>query len=72
MQTDTIALFPVTEKENISIDHAIKTNAEGQTNSNHGPTGSSGRTLKTTANAKPKIIESKAEEKPKAVMQGKN
>jgi cell division protein FtsQ len=72
MQTDTIALIPVTEKENISIDHTIKTNAEGQTNSNPGPTGSSGRPLKTTKDAKPKISAEKAEEKPKAIMRAKD
>jgi cell division protein FtsQ len=63
MQTDTIALLPVTGRENISIDHTVKTNAEGQTNSNP---------VKTTGTAKPKIIEKKAEDKPKAVMPEKN
>lgn len=59
MQTDTIAPLPVTGKENISIDHTIKTNAEEQTNSN---------LVKTTGASKPKMIEDKAKEKPKAVM----
>ena len=68
MQTDTVLLIPVTGKENISIDHAIKANAEERANSDPRPTGSSGRVLKTATDAKPKIIEGKVEEKPKAVM----
>ncbi|HEV8506493.1 MAG TPA: hypothetical protein VGQ53_13870 [Chitinophagaceae bacterium] len=63
MQNDTIALIPATKKENISV---VNTNASGittleQTNS---------RPAKTE-NAKPKIIEDRTEEKPKAVMQEK-
>ena len=61
MQTDTIALTAA-EKENISIDvkSGSKTNAE-QANS---------EPVKT-ANAKPKVIEGKTDEKPKAVMPAK-
>jgi len=68
MQTDTIALVPVTGKENVSVDHTSgsKTSIE-QTNSNPRPTGSSGRAVKTTK-PNPKIME----EKPKAVMPEKN
>jgi cell division protein FtsQ len=64
MQNDTVVSIPVTGKENISMVRAneSKTNTEEQTNSNPS---------KTTATAKPKIIEDKTEEKPKAVMPGK-
>jgi cell division protein FtsQ len=63
MQNDTIASIPSAKKENISV---VKTNAPGistleQTNS----------APAKTANAKPKIIENKTEEKPKAVMPAK-
>jgi cell division protein FtsQ len=63
MQKDTTALIPVTEKENISVDHTngSKTTEE-QANSTP---------LKTTT-AKPKSIEDKKEESPKAVMAGKS
>ncbi len=60
MQNDTAVLIPAAKKENIS---AVNTNAAGittleQTNSSPAK----------TANTKPKIIEEKAEEKPRAVM----
>jgi len=64
MQRDTIPLIPVNEKENDSIDRTTNsiTNTDEQTNSNP---------LKTP-NAKPKIIEEKTKQKPKAVMSEKS
>src|SRR4030095_7279413 len=65
MQNDTIASMPVLKNETTSADHKIqpKANTVEQTNSDP---------LKTDANAKPKIIEGKGEEKPKAVMPAKS
>jgi cell division protein FtsQ len=64
MQRDTIALVPVTQKENNSVDHinGSKTNTEEQANS----------TPLKTRTTKPKIIEEKKEEGPKAVMPAKS
>jgi len=64
MQRDTIPSIPINEKENVSIDHTTNsiTNTDEQTNSN--PV--------KTPNAKPKIIEEKTEQKPKAVMSEKS
>jgi len=60
MQRDTMPLIPINEKENVSIDHTTTsiTNTDEQTNSN--PV--------KTPNAKPKIIEEKSGQKPKAMM----
>jgi cell division protein FtsQ len=61
MQNDTVASIPGPGKENISA--GSKTIVEEQINSTP---------LKTTTDAKPKIIDDKTEEKPKAVMPAKN
>ena len=65
MQKDTVVLIPVNEKENMSIDGTtgLTTNSVEQTNSNP---------LKTATNAKPKIIDDKTGEKPRAVMPAKS
>ena len=63
MQTDTVISIPVTEKESIAGTTELKTNTVEQTNSDP---------LKTTTIAKPKNIEDKTEERPKAVMPAKN
>jgi cell division protein FtsQ len=62
MQTDTVISIPVTEKESIAGTTALKNNTVEQTNSDP---------PKTTI-AKPKVIEAKTEEKPKAVMPAKS
>ena len=73
MQNDTLALIPVPEKGDISVDHTTgsKDNVVEQTNSNPRSSGSSGRALKTATTAKPKIIEDKMGDKAKAVMPAK-
>jgi len=72
MQNDTIALMPVVRYGNKSDDHKndSKANTGEQTNQDFRPTDSTGRATKT-GNAKPKIIEEKTGEKPKAVMPAK-
>ena len=81
MQSDTVASIAGSEKQNIAGEHTneSKTNTVEQTNPDPSPTGSSpsvpvraGGRARKTANAKPKIIEEKTEEKPKAVMPPKS
>ena len=66
MQQDTVAAAPATNKQTTTLQQATRMQTVDVTRVTSNP-------AKTTSNAKPKLIDSKTEEKkPKAVMSAEN